>query len=119
MPISIETNGVSIHTGPVAALSQLEAGNMAANRSVNPAAGDKAGGSDGEPPRHRFRNRLFVGQDGRGAWVVQDELGRMGGLFRTRLDALAFAKREGQACLIEVCELQGSLFGDLLCERSA
>jgi len=92
---------------------------MAANRSVNPAAGDKAGGSDGEPPQRQFRNRLFVGQDGRGAWVVQDELGRMGGLFRTRLDALAFAKREGQACLIEVCELQGSLFGDLLCERSA
>ena len=117
MPISIETNGVSSHTGPLAALSQLEAGNMATNRSINPAAGDEAGDSDGESLQHRFRNRLFVGQDGRGAWVVQDELGRMGGLFRTRLDA--FAKREAQACLIEVRELPGSVFGYLLCKWGA
>jgi hypothetical protein len=39
---------------------------------------------------------LFVGKDSRGQWVVRDQQGRRGGIFRNRASALHFAMREMQ-----------------------
>jgi hypothetical protein len=37
---------------------------------------------------------LRVGQDARGRWLVQDTVGRIEGLFKTRETALGFARSE-------------------------
>ncbi len=44
------------------------------------------------PPQ--WSSLLFVGQDERGRWLVQDTVGRVEGCFRSRETALGFAKSE-------------------------
>jgi hypothetical protein len=46
-----------------------------------------------EPPSSRSQ-LFFIGKDGRGNWVVQDQQGLCGGLFIDRAEALRFAMFE-------------------------
>jgi hypothetical protein len=49
---------------------------------------------DAEPPstnRPSAANFFYIGQNSRGAWVVQDHSGLRGGLFINRAEALRFA----------------------------
>jgi hypothetical protein len=44
-----------------------------------------------EPPSCSKPTLFFIGKNGRGNWVVQDQRGARGGLFVERVDALRFA----------------------------
>jgi hypothetical protein len=50
-------------------------------------------------------NCLFIGQNGKGAWVVRDKLGLKAGIFRSRASAFHFAKEEARACHLQVHEV--------------
>jgi hypothetical protein len=49
--------------------------------------------AEDEPPSHSCSNssRFFIGKNGRGNWVAQEEQGLCGGLFVTRTEAVKFA----------------------------
>ncbi|MBZ5761406.1 MULTISPECIES: hypothetical protein [Rhizobium] len=49
--------------------------------------------------------RFLVGRDGHGGWIVQDRLGRIGGLFANETAALHFAREECDRNPAEVCQL--------------
>ena len=44
-----------------------------------------------EPPSNPRQPLFMIGKDSRGNWVVQDQLGKCGGLFIDRVKALRFA----------------------------
>ncbi len=47
--------------------------------------------------------RFIIGRDGHGGWVVQDRLGRIGGLFASETAALHFAREECDRNPLDVC----------------
>jgi hypothetical protein len=64
-----------------------------------------------EPP---LRSRLlFIGQNRRGCWVVQDQLGKRGGLFVSRAEAFRYAMFETDHCLQAIIMAPGLLELDL------
>ena len=54
-------------------------------------------------PRHHFE----IAEDGRGHWVARDVEGLVGGIFRSRKDALRFAVDEAEGDAGCVCVLPG------------
>lgn len=47
--------------------------------------------------------RFTVGPDGHGGWIVQDRLGRTGGLFANEVAALHFAREECDRNPADIC----------------
>ena len=60
---------------------------MRANVNFDPRIADKATGI-------QAHLRLVVGSNSHGLWVVREQLGRCGGLFTTRTEAIRFALQE-------------------------
>jgi hypothetical protein len=56
---------------------------------------------------------LFIGQNRRGCWVVQDQLGKRGGLFVSRVEAFRYAMFETDNCLQAIVMAPGLLELDL------
>ena len=54
---------------------------------------------DEECEERNLPDRLLIGPDKRGHWVVRDADGRLGGLFVSRSEALRFARSECEARL--------------------
>jgi hypothetical protein len=60
---------------------------MRANVNIDPRIADKA-------TAIQAHLRLVVGRNSHGLWVVREQLGRCGGLFTTRTEAIRFALQE-------------------------
>jgi len=56
--------------------------------------------------------RFMVGPDGHGGWIVQDRLGRTGGLFANETAAVHFAREECDRNPADICHVpEGVLLG--------
>jgi hypothetical protein len=60
-----------------------------------------------QPRRVAMPHHVEVAEDGHGHWLAKDTEGLVGGLFRTRRDALRFAMLEAEGDAACVCVLPG------------